>query len=219
MCCGVRPSSSSSSPRLPCSRNSWAMPNSRSGVAHVGEPQLLGQPGPAAADHAVVLDRDHQLVVGGELDQGRVDRERPDRVDHGDADPLVGQPLADRDAGAGQLPVRHDQHPRLGRSAAARRRRRRGRPPADRPGPAPWSSGSRSARRRSASAWPAASPQPGARPGGRPGAARARAGGATCPTCRDGWRRPARSRRRGRGRRSRRSGAGRRPSAAGRRPG
>ena len=56
-----------------------------------------------------------------------IDRQRPDRVDHGHPDPLVGQPLADRDADAGQLAEGDDEHPRLARCAAARPARRPGR--------------------------------------------------------------------------------------------
>ncbi len=77
-----------------------------------GRTEGLGQPGAAAPDHQVVLDGDHQLVLGGQFEQRRIDRQRPDRIDHGDADPLVGQPVGHPECRPGQLSVADHQHPR-----------------------------------------------------------------------------------------------------------
>ena len=66
-------------------RNS-ELPN---GCVHAGGAQLLRQPRSVTADDAVVLDRDHKIMIAGERDERRIDRQRPDRVNDRHADPLV----------------------------------------------------------------------------------------------------------------------------------
>ena len=57
---------------------------------HPSGAQLLRQPRSVTADHAVVLDRDHKIMIVGECDQRRIDRQRPDRVNDRHPNPLVG---------------------------------------------------------------------------------------------------------------------------------
>ena len=75
------------------------MPCSRTGVVDASVVQRLEEHRAAAADDAVVLDADHQPVLAGQVDERRVDRLDPARVDDGHADALRGQPPGDLDGG------------------------------------------------------------------------------------------------------------------------
>ena len=155
---------------------------------HAGGVEGLQQDGAAAADLAVVLDADHQAVLAGELDDRRVDRLDPARVDDGDADAL-GLAAGRRR----RRPPRPSSRPRRPARpwcpcGPARRRRR----PCRRPGcpraAAPL--GRRSTvGASSTSTASCSSSRTRLRRAARPAAGRARPGGSTCPTCRCGWRR------------------------------
>ena len=77
---------------------------------HPGLVERLEQHGTAAADHAVVLDRHHEAVGAGEVDEGRVDGLDPAGVDDGDADALVDQSPADLRGGGGHRADADDEH-------------------------------------------------------------------------------------------------------------
>ena len=145
----------------------------------------------AAADDAVVLDADHQPVLAGQVDERRVDRLDPARVDDGDADALGDQPLGDLDARSTAIePTADDQHV-LGAVCGPARRTPPARPTAstsplrrtlreahDGRGVVDLRRPRAAARAAGRASRGAAQPQ-----------ARARPGGSTCPTCRCGWRR------------------------------
>ena len=88
-----RPMSSTVSPTLawmsltlPCGRNRAGTPISRVGDIDVGRPKRLRDPGPDPAVDDAVLDRDDQPGLPGQLEQRRVDRGDPPRVDDPDGE-------------------------------------------------------------------------------------------------------------------------------------
>ena len=54
--------------------------------------------------------RDDEPELAGEVDEVARDRHHPPRVDDGDPDPLVAEPLGDLEGAADQCTDRDDQH-------------------------------------------------------------------------------------------------------------
>ena len=105
----VSPRSASTSGRRPWSRNCVGIPKSSSGVRTPPSRSAWAHDGADTADPDAVLDGDDQPVPrrqGEHLVGQRLD---PARVDDGDADALVGQPLATSRRGAAIAPTDDDE--------------------------------------------------------------------------------------------------------------
>ena len=219
MSCSVSPTSASTWPRLPCSRNACGSPTARTGTSHSRScsawVSVVPTPPARPPSSTVTTSRCPAARSTSSVGHGQ----HPARVDDGDLDAVVGGPLGDRQAHRHHRADGDQQHVRHARRGAARRPGRAAPAPGCRPaarpsgsaatvGPSVTATASRSASRSVDSSRGAASRRPGTTEQDRH-VPHAVVRGAVVA----GHARP------GRGRRSPAAGAGRRPSAAGRTPG
>ena len=110
MCWAVNPTSSSSWARLACWRNRCGIPNRADLRATTRFAQCARHCRPDPADHAVVLDGDHEPMRTREVDDLIGHRLHPPRVDHGRADLLCCQPLGHVHPDTGHRPYGDQQN-------------------------------------------------------------------------------------------------------------